>query len=117
MTPQEFEAIVTEAVDRLPGWVHEALHNIDLLIEDEPDEELDPEGEGLLGLYVGVPLPERGADTSGELPDVIYLFREPHLRLGLSHDDLREEIERTLVHELAHYFGFEDDELEELGYD
>lgn len=117
MTPQEFEAIVEEAVERLPEWVHAALHNIDLLIEDEADEDLDPEGQRLLGLYVGLPLPERGADTSGELPDVIYLFRKPHLELGLSRDELRAEIETTLVHELAHYFGFEDDELEKLGYD
>ena len=117
MTPQEFEAIVEEAVERLPEWVHAALHNIDLLIEDEADEDLDSEGLGLLGLYVGLPLPERGADTSGELPDVIYLFRKPHLELGLPHDELRAEIETTLVHELAHYFGFEDDELEKLGYD
>lgn len=117
MTPDEFEAVVREAVERLPEWVHEALHNIDLLIEDEAHEDLDPEREGLLGLYVGLPLTERGAEYAAELPDVIYLFRNPHLELGLPHDELRMEIEKTLVHELAHYFGFEDAELEELGYD
>ena len=63
-----------------------------MLVLDQPDERLDPDGQGLLGLYVGVPLPERGANYAGELPDVIYLFRQPHLALGLAEDELREEI-------------------------
>ncbi len=117
MSPEEFEAVVEEAVNRLPEWVHDALDNIDLLIVDDADEGLDPEGEGLLGLYVGLPLTERGVEYVAELPDVIYLFRNPHLELGLPQDELVIEIEKTLVHELAHYFGFEDAELEQLGYD
>ncbi len=117
MSPEEFEAVVHQAVNRLPEWVHDALDNIDLLIVDEADEDLDPEGEGLLGLYVGLPLTERGVEYVAELPDVIYLFRNPHLELGLPQNELLIEIEKTLVHELAHYFGFEDAELEELGYD
>jgi predicted Zn-dependent protease with MMP-like domain len=70
----------------------------------------------MLGLYMGVPLPERGIDYAGELPDVIYIFRYPHLELGLPADELRGEIAKTLVHEIAHYFGFDDDYLEEIGW-
>ena len=116
MNHSQFEAVVQEAINSLPGWVHERLDNIELQVVDEPDGELDPEGQGLLGLYVGLPLPERGADYAGELPDVIYIFRRPHLELGLAPDELRHEIERTLIHEIAHYFGIDDDHLEEIGW-
>ena len=105
------------AMERLPDWVHEAMENIEVIVVDEADETLDPEGEGLLGLYVGLPLPLRGADYAGELPDVIYLFRKPHLELNLSPHHLQREIAKTLIHEVAHYFGIDDDHLEELGWD
>jgi len=116
MQVNEFEDVVFEAMDRLPGWVHDALDNVRVLVLDEPDAELDPDGEGLLGLYIGTPLPERGVDYAGELPDVVYIFRRPHLELGLSRDELRDEIARTLIHEIAHYFGIEDEYLEEIGW-
>jgi predicted Zn-dependent protease with MMP-like domain len=116
MNHRQFEAIIREVMDRLPDWVHKALDNIEVLVVDEPDEEMDPEGQGLLGLYVGLPLAERGADYAGELPDVIYIFRRPHLELGLSQDDLRDEIARTLIHEFAHYFGIDDDHLDQIGW-
>ncbi len=116
MTPSEFEDIVSETLERLPAWVHEALDNIDVLIEDEAGEALDPEGQGLLGLYTGVPLPERGSDYAGELPDVIYLFRRPHLEMNLPVEELKNEIVTTLVHEIAHYFGIDDEQLHELGW-
>ncbi|MDJ0941123.1 MAG: metallopeptidase family protein [Woeseiaceae bacterium] len=116
MDHDEFEALVRETLESLPEWVHEALHNIDVLVEDEAHEDLDPDGEGLLGLYVGLPLPERGADYAGELPDVIYIFRLPHLDLGLTIPGLREEVAKTVIHEIAHYFGIDDDHLDELGW-
>ena len=100
----------------LPDWVQEALHNIEFLVLDEADEYLDPEGEGLLGLYTGVSLPERGTDYAGELPDVIYVFRRPHLEMGLPPEQLREEVAKTLIHEIAHYFGIDDDHLDEIGW-
>ena len=111
-----FEDIVHEAMACLPEWVHRALDNLEVLVLDEADEDLDPDGEGLLGLYLGLPLPERGVDYAGELPDVIYIFRRPHLELGLEHDELREEIAKTLIHEIAHYFGIDDDHLDEIGW-
>jgi predicted Zn-dependent protease with MMP-like domain len=116
MNPEQFETVVHEVMTRLPDWVHGALDNIDVLVMDEPDEALDPEDDGLLGLYVGMPLTERGIDYAGELPDVIYIFRLPHLSLGLPEPELREEIAKTLIHEIAHYFGIDDDHLDELGW-
>jgi len=84
--------------------------------EAASDDDLDPGGEGLLGLYVGLPLPERGIDYAGELPDVIYIFRRPHLALNLPPGELRVEIVRTLIHEIAHYFGIDDDHLDDIGW-
>jgi predicted Zn-dependent protease with MMP-like domain len=112
----EFEIFVSETIAELPDWVQESLHNIEFLVEDEADEFVDPEGEGLLGLYTGVPLPERGTDYAGELPDVIYVFRRPHLEMGLPPSALREEVAKTLIHEIAHYFGIDDDHLDEIGW-
>ena len=116
MTPSEFEKIVHDAMDSLPKWVHGALRNIDILVVDDPREVVAAEGEELLGLYVGSPVTERDANHVGELPDVIYIFRRPHLALGLSSEALRQEIARTLIHEIAHYFGIEDDYLDEIGW-
>jgi len=95
MNLSQIETVVQETIDSLPDWVHEGLDNIDKLVVEEPDEDHNPEGQGLLGLYLGIPLPERGADYAGELPDVIYIFRRPHLDLGLPQDELRLEIAKT----------------------
>jgi len=116
MNHSQFETAVRKAIEGLPDWVHKGLDNVEVLVVDEPGEELDPEGQGLLGLYVGLPLPERGADYAGELPDVIYIFRRPHLEMGLPPAELRDEISRTVIHEIAHYFGIDDDHLEDIGW-
>ena len=116
MTPSEFAAAVQHAVDHLPVWVHEALEHIEIVIMDEPGPDIEEEGEDLLGLYVGIPLTERSVEDVGELPDIIYIFRQPHLALNLPEPELREEVAKTLVHEIAHYFGIEDDHLERIGW-
>ena len=116
MEHDEFESFVHDTLEALPEWVRDALHNIEFLVLDEADEHLDPDNEGLLGLYTGVSLPERGADYAGELPDVIYIFRRPHLEMGLTANELREEVAKTLIHEIAHYFGIDDDHLDEIGW-
>jgi predicted Zn-dependent protease with MMP-like domain len=116
MDSNEFEGVVDEVLYTLPDWVHEALDNIDIFVTDEPDDEMDPQGHGLLGLYTGVPLSERGVNYAGVLPDSIYIFRLPHLALGLPPDQLRQEIARTVMHEIAHYFGIDDHHLEEIGW-
>jgi predicted Zn-dependent protease with MMP-like domain len=112
----EFDDLVHAAMHDLPDWVREAFDNIDVQISEEAGPDLDPEGEDLLGLYLGVPLPERGVDYAFELPDVIHIFRRPHLELGLPPEELRDEIVKTLLHEIAHYFGIEDDYLDEIGW-
>ncbi len=116
MTIDEFETHVTMVVDSLPEHIRAAMDNIDVMILEEPDEHLDPDGEGLLGLYQGIPLPERGVDYAGVLPDIIYIFRRPHLALQLPEDELRQEIAKTVIHEVAHYFGIDDDHLDEIGW-
>jgi len=116
MNESEFEAVIAETLAALPEWVREAMHNVSVLVEEVANEDLDPEGEGLLGLYTGVPLTERESDNAGELPDVIYVFRKPHLELGLASVALREEIAKTLIHEIAHYFGIDDDHLDDIGW-
>ena len=115
MEHDEFEDFIHDTLESLPQWVRDSLHNIEFLVLDEADEYLDPDNEGLLGLYTGVSLPERGADYAGELPDVIYIFRRPHLEMGLPQGELREEVAKTLIHEIAHYFGIDDDHLHEIG--
>jgi predicted Zn-dependent protease with MMP-like domain len=116
MQHAEFKAIVQEAMDHLPDWVHEALEHIEIRVTDEPGAECEPGEEDLLGLYVGTPLTERSLDDVLQLPDIIYVYRRPHLELGLPRDELREEIATTLIHEIAHYFGIDDDHLDEIGW-
>ena len=116
MNHEEFERIVAEVIADLPSEVREAFHNIELLVRDAPDPELFPDGDGLLGLYTGTPLTERPASHVGDLPDIIYIFRFPHLALGLPNAELRAEIRTTVLHEVAHYFGIEDDHLDEIGW-
>ena len=113
---EEFEAVATEVVNSLPEHLREAMQNFDVMILEEPDEHLDPDGVGLLGLYQGVPLPERGINYTGVLPDIIYIFRQPHLALGLPTNELRQEIAKTVIHEIAHYFGIDDDHLNDIGW-
>ena len=116
MRHPEFEAVVQQALDSLPGWVHEALEHIEIRVTDAPGDECEPGEEDLLGLYVGTPLTERSLDDLVELPDIIYIYRLPHLEMELPLGDLREEIATTLIHEIAHYFGIDDDHLDEIGW-
>jgi predicted Zn-dependent protease with MMP-like domain len=116
MDESEFEAVIADTLAALPEWVRAAMHNVSVQVEDQAGEDLDPDGEGLLGLYTGTPLTERESGNAGELPDVIYVFRRAHLELGLTSSELREEIATTLIHEIAHYFGIDDDHLDEIGW-
>ncbi|MEN0043045.1 MAG: metallopeptidase family protein [Pseudomonadota bacterium] len=116
LSPESFDRVVWETLDSLPDWVRKSLHNIELIIEDRPGPELDPEDDGLLGLYLGTPLTERSIEDVGVVPDVIYLFREPHLALGLPEAELVREIQTTLIHEIAHFFGIDDEHLDEIGW-
>ena len=117
MSRARFEELVDEALEELPRSVVEAVDNLHIVVEAEPTAEQDPEGEGLLGIYEGVSLLERGVDYSAFMPDRITVFMKPHLELGLPRDELREEIRRTVLHEVAHHLGISDDRLHELGWD
>ena len=116
MQRDSFDELVGQVIDDLPDWVREAFDNISIMVEDEPDPELLPLEQDLLGIYIGTPLPERDSQYAGHLPDVIYIFRQPHLRLGLAEPELRMEIARTVMHEIAHYFGIDDDYLDAHGW-
>ena len=117
-----FERQVVEIIDRLPERFRDAAQNINFIIEDEPTPELlseidDDSDEPLLGLYVGIPLPERSFGQVPDLPDRIYVFRGPLERSSSGRRELKEQIRITVLHELAHYFGIDDDHLLDLGYD
>ncbi len=106
-----FEDQVRTALDELPPHIAEALKNVAVVVEDE-----NPEDPDLFGLYHGVPLPERG-DMSGMLPDKISIYRIPLEESFSDPKELREEIRITVLHELAHYFGLDEDRIAELGYE
>ena len=106
-----FEDHVRAALDELPPNLASALTNVAVIVEDENPE--DPE---LFGLYHGVPLPERG-DMAGMPPDTISIYRIPLEDSFPDPEELREEIRITVLHELAHYFGLDENRLAELGYD
>ena len=105
-----FEDHVRAALDELPPHLSGALRNLAVVVEDE-----NPEDPDLLGLYHGVPLTERG-DVAGLPPDTISIYRIPLEESFADPDELRDEIRITVLHELAHYFGIDEDRLEELGY-
>lgn len=109
---EAFESLVVAELDELPDEMVDGLENVVFVVEDRPEDgSLD-----LLGLYDGVALTERDRYGFGEMPDRIILYREPHLAATTSLDELRDEIHVTLVHEIAHYYGIDDDRLHELGW-
>ena len=112
MDADAFDALVTDELDRLPDAMIEGLDNVVFVVEDRPEDgSLD-----LLGLYDGLALTERDRYGVGELPDRIIVYREPHLEVCESIDDLRDEVHTTLVHEIAHFYGIDDERLHELGW-
>jgi predicted Zn-dependent protease with MMP-like domain len=106
-----FDDHVRAALDELPPNLAAALTNVAVVVEDENLDDPD-----LFGLYHGVPLPERG-DMAGLPPDTISIYRIPLEESFPDLEELREEIRITVLHELAHYFGLDEDRLTELGYD
>jgi len=119
---RKFRHLVAEALDTLPGEVRLRMVNVAVLIEEEPTAEqieavgLDPRRDLLFGLYEGSPLSESGHDRGMMLPDRITLFYRPLAESFRGPAQIREEIRRTIVHEVAHFLGLDDDEIEGLGY-
>ncbi|MGD8636465.1 MAG: metallopeptidase family protein [Gammaproteobacteria bacterium] len=116
MDKKSFEKVVHDMLEELPQWAIDRIENLRVIVEELPTSEQDPEGSGLLGLYEGIPLHERGPEYYAELPDTVFIFRRPHLQLDLPEAELCEEIRRTVLHELAHYFGMDDDHLDDIGW-
>nr|WP_173924239.1 metallopeptidase family protein [Agromyces sp. Marseille-P2726] len=109
---EAFEAIVVDELDQLPDDMVDGLENVVFVVEDRPEDgSLD-----LLGLYDGYALTERDRYGLGEMPDRIILYREPLLAISDDEQQLRDEIHVTLVHEIAHFYGIDDDRLHELGW-
>ena len=117
VTDAEFDRIVGEALDSLPDWVNDTMDNIVFAVADRPSPEQAADGDDLLGLYEGVSLLDRGNTYSAVLPDTITIFKQPHLALGLDPDELRNEIRITVLHEIAHHLGMDEERLHELGWD
>ncbi len=112
MDATEFEKHVVDELDLLPDDMVDGLDNVIFVTEDRPEDgSLD-----LLGLYDGVALTERGQYGFGELPDRIILYREPLLAISSDLDELKDQIHVTLVHEIAHFYGIDDEQLHELGW-
>ena len=110
MSPEEFEALVAEALDGIPDEFARYLENVSVVVEDEPDE------EGLYGLYQGIPLSERSHDFAAALPDRISIYRGPLVRDFRSRAQIRRQIRLTVVHEIAHFFGLDERRIRRLGY-
>jgi predicted Zn-dependent protease with MMP-like domain len=106
-----FQEHVRAALDSLPPNLAAALENVAVVVQDE-----HPDDPDLFGLYEGTPLPDR-VDSPGRLPDRITIYRLPLEETFLEPDELEEEIRITVLHELAHYFGIDEERLEQLGYD
>lgn len=107
----EFEAMVERSLAKVPPELMAAVENCAFIVEHDP-----PPGRGtLLGLYEGVPATER-RDYAGAMPDLITIYQNPIIRLFRTRERVEEEVYRTVVHEIGHYFGFEEDELHDLGW-
>ena len=112
MTADRFEALVAAALDDVPAELSSLIDNCVILVEDDPPED-DPD---LLGVYDGTPLTERGPGYTMALPDRITIFRNPTLDMCASEEEVVAEVRITVVHEIAHHFGIDDQRLHDLGY-
>ena len=111
MSPQRFEELVSDALDLVPPKLMAALDNVVVLVEDwHPD---DPD---VLGIYEGVALTERDSSYGGSLPDAITIYRGALLDVCDTEQDVVDEVAITVIHEIAHHFGIDDERLHELGW-
>ncbi|OBG76779.1 MULTISPECIES: metallopeptidase family protein [unclassified Mycobacterium] len=111
MDPQRFDELVSDALDLVPPELAAAMDNVVVLVEAR-----HPEDDELLGLYEGVALTERDSDYSGSLPDAIFVYRDALLEVCDSEEQVVDEVAITVIHEIAHHFGIDDDRLHELGW-
>lgn len=120
MTRIEFENLVAEALDSLPEEIQAWLDNVAIVVGERPSREqlaqvgLGP-GHSLFGLYVGVPKTHRGFTYGEVVPDKILIFRQPIERACRTPEEIREQVRRTVLHEIGHHFGLDEDELRDAG--
>ena len=119
LTDEQFDQLITRAMDELPQEYIKGLDNVVIVQADDPtSEQLQKMKVGqdhvLLGLYEGIPLTQRGSGFSGMLPDKITLFKNPILAVVSGDDELQEQIKRTLWHEIAHYYGLNHSHIDRL---
>ena len=119
MTRAQFERLVAEAVTLIPKRFRREMQNLALIVEDEPSPQLLAEMEieapdSLYGLYQGTPLPERSSGYGNHLPDVITIFHRPIEEDCDDEDEVRAVVGETLIHEVGHYFGLSEEEIEEI---
>ncbi len=122
LSDKEFDRIVKQAVRRIPEEIREHLHNLVISVRKRPSRAMLremglPEDEPLLGIFEGVSLPEQSFTSPPLYPNTILLFQEPLEEMCATLEELAEEIEITVVHEVAHYVGMDEEQLAELGYD
>ncbi len=125
MTEEEFQVVVEEAIDQLPDEFRDHLKNVEVVIQDWPDSYQKSKMKQkyaterkfiLLGLYEGVPLKHRSVFQTPGLPDRITLFRKTIEQYCSTHEEMVDQIQRTFLHEIGHYFGLSDKRLRELGF-
>lgn len=121
ISPRTFEQLVNDGLAMIPTELRSLVENLEVTIEDQPAPALlrdlgIPEDETLFGLYTGVPLTERTSNYSA-LPDRIIIYRQPLLEEFDDPEEIRHEVARTVIHEVAHHFGIDDHRLRELGWD
>ena len=119
MRRAEFERLVADALVSIPRRFRDAMSNIAIVVEEEPPRELLEEMEieppdTLLGLYQGIPLTERRWDGGNQLPDRILIFQGPHERAAEGEGDVGDAVAETLIHEIGHYFGMSEEEIEDI---
>jgi predicted Zn-dependent protease with MMP-like domain len=119
MTRQRFEQLVEDALKEIPRRFRKEMHNVAVVVEDEPSPELLEEmgvepGDTLFGLYQGTPLPERGWGFGNNLPDRISIYQRPTEDACETEDDIRDCVAETVIHEFGHYFGMSEEEIEEI---
>ncbi|MGB9306302.1 MAG: metallopeptidase family protein [Mycobacterium sp.] len=111
MDPRRFDELVSDALDLIPPELAAAMDNVVVLVADRHEED-----DELLGLYEGVALTERDSDYSGALPDTITIYRDALLDVCETDEEVVEQVAITVIHEIAHHFGIDDDRLDELGW-
>ena len=115
----DFEGLVADALDSLPPEIASRMENVEVVVEDEPSPSVlatMAPGTSLFGLYHGIPLTQRGAAYGNVLPDKISIYRGPITRYWRDPDRIRAQIRRTVIHEIGHYFGMEEEDIDRVGY-